>query len=60
MKHFLFRGGIVTHASSSKCDESWASDEGWNIFSRQYATSTGFDEFLSQQESRYDCIFLNV
>ena len=33
MKHLLLEGGIVTHTSSSKCDESWASAECWTLFS---------------------------
>ena len=32
MKHFLLWGSIVTHSSSSKCNESQASAECWNIF----------------------------
>ena len=46
MKHFLLQGGIMTHTSSSKCDESQVSTECWNIyFSHKNAMSTGFDEF---------------
>ena len=32
MKHFLLYSSTVTHTSSSRCNESWASAYCWNIF----------------------------
>lgn len=54
MKHFIFRGGVLTQTSSSNCDASWASTECWNFFYGQNAMSIGFDECASQWVPNYD------
>ena len=56
MKHFLLLGDVVTHTSSSKCDEWQASTECWNIFSCQNEISTGLDEFWSWGVPTCHCI----
>ena len=56
MKHFLLQDKLLTHTSSSKCHESRASTECWNIFFLPKCMSTGFEEFWRKQVPRYDCI----
>ena len=60
----LFTGDNEADASTSvssqeKGSEWQASPKHWNIFSHQNVTSTGFDEFWSQQVPRHD-YYLNV
>ena len=57
MKRFLSWGGMVTHTSSGKCNESQARNEFWNISFSSKCDEYRIWKFWSQWLLRYHCIW---